>query len=257
MARAISESGTTNKLLNVYFTAGYPGLDDTAEILLALQEAGADIIEIGLPYSDPLADGPTIQMSNQTALGNGMDTWKLFAQLKKVKGEIRVPVYLMGYYNQWLQFGLDEFCAQAAESGVYGLIMPDLPVEYFNADHEQLVAKHGLAISFLVTPETSESRMRQADEKSTGFVYVVSTSSTTGKTAGFSSEQIAYFERISNFKFKSQTLIGFGIHDHNTFETACQYANGAIIGSAFIRHISRDTSDQHIREFVKSIKDDH
>ena len=242
-----------SNLLNIYFTAGYPNLEDTPDILLNLQDAGADIIELGLPYSDPLADGPTIQASGQQALDNGMNLQLLFDQLEKIKDQISKPIYLMGYYNQWLQIGLEAFAKKCQAVGVYGLIIPDLPLEYFGQKHMAILSRYNLKISFLVTPQTTEERMRRADELSTGFVYVVSSAATTGKQKALSSGQIEYFNRIKQFGFKNKTLIGFGIHDKNTFETACAYADGAIIGSAFVRQLAEDKSKQGIEGFVKKI----
>ena len=248
------EKGKSKGLLNVYFTAGYPELNSTAEILLGLQDAGVDFVELGLPYSDPLADGPTIQESGQTALDNGMNLDVLFNQLEEIKSKIYVPVYLMGYYNQWMQFGLDKFCRRCHDSGIYGLIIPDLPIDYFDKKHQEIVRENNLKISFLVTPQTSEERMRKVDELSTGFVYVVSSASTTGKQSGISDGQISYFNRIKDFGFKNKTLIGFGIHDNNSFELASDYSNGAIVGSAFIRHIRKDFSKENIALFIKSLR---
>ena len=243
-----------NKLLNIYFTAGYPDVNATAQIVLDLQKSGVDMIEIGLPYSDPLADGPSIQASGQKALDNGMNTDLIFEQLSSIKDQIKIPVYLMGYYNQWFQYGLETFCNKCKEVGVEGLIMPDLPLDYFDQKHKNILQKNDLKICFLITPDTTEERIEEIGKCSTGFVYVVSNSSTTGKKEDISQKQITYFERIKSYKFNSKKLIGFGIHDNQTFSKACEYADGAIIGSAFVNHIKEDYSFENIERFVSSIK---
>jgi len=243
-----------NKLLNIYFTAGYPEINATAQILLDLQKSGVDMIEIGLPYSDPLADGPTIQASGQKALDNGMNTNLLFEQLASIKDQIKIPVYLMGYYNQWYQYGLETFCQKCKEVGVAGLIMPDLPLDYFDDKHKTILAENGLKICFLITPDTAENRIDTIGASSTGLVYIFSNSSTTGKKEDISKAQLAYFERIKSYKFQSKKLIGFGIHDNQTFSTACEYADGAIIGSAFVNHIKDDYSFENIERFVNSVR---
>lgn len=242
------------KLLNIYFTAGYPEKDATNNILLSLQEAGVDMIELGLPYSDPLADGPTIQESSAIALENGITIEQIFDDLEKIKEKITTEIYLMGYYNQWLNYGLEEFCKRASHSGIRGLIIPDLPMAYFDDEHRRLLAKYNLKICFLITPDSSDSRIKKADELSSGFVYAVSSNATTGKTASVFESNRSYFEKIRNFPFSNRRMIGFGIHDNAGFEEACLYADGAIIGSAFIRHIKNDFSKEHIQKFIHSIK---
>jgi len=242
------------KLLNIYFTAGYPEIGAFEPILLALQSGGADLVEIGLPYSDPLADGPTIQASSARALENGITLDRVFAMLTELQPRIQVPLYLMGYYNQWLSYGLESFCTKAGEAGVTGLIIPDLPVEYFDSDHQSLLEKYGLRISFLVTPDTPVERMSMIDQLSTGFVYVVSGRSTTGGTYSGGEMDTAYLQQISEFGFQRDTLVGFGIHDKSTFDLACQYTDGAIVGSAFIRHLERAYSPEHIHAFIQKIK---
>lgn len=242
------------KWLNVYFTAGMPAVDDTARIALTLQEAGADMIEVGFPYSDPLADGPTIQSSGQKALDNGISIEKILGDLKTVRSEMNTPMYGMLYFNQIMQFGKERFCAMCVDAGIEGLIIPDLPVEYF----EQLLAptleEYGLKITFLVTPDTDESRMEKIQEMTTGWVYVVSSNATTGQSRDISDEQKNYFNKIKDYGFRRPTMIGFGIHDSQSFDTACQYANGAIIGSAFIRQLQSDSSNESIHQFIKNIK---
>lgn len=223
-----------NHVLNIYCTAGYPQLNSTLEVMEQLQEGGADMIELGMPYSDPLADGPVIQASSSRALENGMTISVLFDQLKNFRGKIKLPVILMGYMNPVLQFGFEKFCATAAGAGVDGLILPDLPMFEFESEYGAIINKYGLDFIFLVTPETSEERIRQLDALSSGFLYAVSSSSTTGKEKNLQ-QQSAYFEKLQAMKLKNPVLVGFGIKDRETFNTACRFANGAIIGTAYIK----------------------
>jgi tryptophan synthase alpha chain len=223
-------------------------------IILALQEGGVDMIEIGLPYSDPLADGPTIQESSSKALARGATLDKIFDRLAALKPQLESEIYLMGYYNQWLSYGLERFCARVKETGATGLIIPDLPVDYFDQEHRSVLERHGLAICFLVTPDTPESRIAEIDQLTTGFVYLVSSKSTTGKTAAVFDENQDYFKKMKAFPFRNRTMIGFGIQDHESFANACSYADGAIIGSAFIRHIEKDPSRRNIIDFVNQIR---
>ncbi len=228
-------------VLNVYFTAGYPTLTSTLEIMQSLQHAGVDLIELGMPYSDPLADGPVIQESSLAALENGMTIAKLFEQLKGFREKIHVPVVLMGYMNPVLQYGFEKFCSDAAAAGIDGLILPDLPALEFEQSYGQVVRHHGLDFVFLVTPETSEERVRKLDALSTGFLYAVSSSSTTGKEKNFD-HVIAYLKRLQSYGLSNPVLVGFGIKDKETFETVAPYANGAIIGSAFIKALTPEKS---------------
>jgi len=221
-------------VLNVYCTAGYPRLDSTLEVMKALQDNGVDLIELGMPYSDPLADGPVIQASGAKALENGMTIVTLFRQLKTMRPGIGVPVLLMGYMNPVMQYGFEKFCADAVAAGVDGLILPDLPIYEFETEYGPIIRKHGLDFIFLVTPETSPERIRQLDALTSGFLYAVSSSSTTGKDKNMADQQ-AYFERLQRMSLKNPVLIGFGIKDKTTFAVACQHANGAIIGTAYIR----------------------
>lgn len=224
-------------MLNVYCTAGYPELESTLPVMRALQAHGADIIELGMPYSDPLADGPVIQASSARALQNGMSIEILFAQLQQLRSNITVPVVLMGYLNPLLQYGFDAFCAKAAACGVDGLIIPDIPLPAFEREYKDIVKRHGLDFIFLVTPETAEARLRQLDAASSGFLYAVSSSSVTGSATDFS--QVAtYLQRLKELRLKNPVLVGFGIHNRETFDAACQHANGAIIGSAYIRALA-------------------
>jgi len=242
-------------LLNIYFTAGFPNLMDTGEIIKTLAEAGVDLIEVGMPYSDPLADGPTIQQSGQVALKNGMNLELLFDQIRAVRKTVDVPLIMMGYFNQVMQYGEEAFLAKCNEVGVDALILPDMPLDVYEKEYRSLFEKHHLKIIFLITPQTSNERIRKVDELSNGFIYMVSNSSITGAKSGISQQQIDYFERINAMNLKNPRLIGFGISNHETFSTACQFANGAIIGSAFIKTVEKSNNlRQSILEFVGNIK---
>lgn len=222
------------RVLNVYCTAGYPQLSSTLHVMQALQSNGADIIELGMPYSDPLADGPVIQQSGSIALQNGMTIATLFDQLKDMKSSISIPVILMGYMNPVLQYGFEKFCEDAAAVGVSGLILPDLPEFEFENEFGAIIKKYGLDFIFLVTPETSEQRIRKLDALSTGFLYAVSSSSTTGSNKNMS-DVSGYLGRLKSMGLKNPILVGFGIKDKTSFDAACEHANGAIIGTAFIK----------------------
>ncbi|HVS97842.1 MAG TPA: tryptophan synthase subunit alpha [Puia sp.] len=224
------------RVLNVYCTAGFPRLGSTMEVMQALQENGADLIELGMPYSDPLADGPVIQASSTRALENGMSIVRLFEQLANMRASIHVPVLLMGYMNPILQYGFGKFCEAAAMAGVDGLIVPDLPIFEFETEYGPVLKNHGLDFVFLVTPETSPERIRKVDALSTGFLYAVSSSSTTGGAKDMNVQE-GYFRRLQKMQLKNPVLVGFGIRDKESFESACRYANGAIIGTAYIRAI--------------------
>ncbi len=241
-------------ILNVYFTAGYPGLYDTGRIIRALDGAGADLIEVGMPYSDPLADGPTIQASGQQAIQNGMTLPLLFEQIAEARRHTDIPLVLMGYFNPVMQYGEQRFFDRCAEVGVDGLILPDLPIYEYENFYREGIEKAGLDISFLITPQTSGERIRKIDALSTGFVYMVSNAAITGAKTGISPAQIDYFERIRKMELSSPRLIGFGISSHETFSTACQYANGAIIGSAYIRALGQGQPvEAATQEFVQQI----
>ena len=243
----------TKSILNVYCTAGYPHLHSTTEVMKALQQNGADIIELGMPYSDPLADGPVIQQSNMVALGNGITIAKLFEQLKDFRKEISIPVILMGYMNPVLQYGFEKFCADAAAVGIDGFILPDLPQYEFETEYGAIIKKYNLDFIFLVTPETSEERIRKIDELSSGFIYAVSSSSTTGNNKAIEDQQ-GYFKKLQSMSLKNPILVGFGIKDKQTFQAACQYSNGAIIGSAFIKALEKSTDvSATTKEFLKSV----
>jgi len=241
-------------VLNIYYTAGYTKLEDTLRVAIALEKSGADLMEIGIPYSDPIADGTTIQESSSAALANGMSIKVLFNQLKDLRKHVSIPVVLMGYLNPVIQFGVESFCEKCNKIGIDGLIIPDLPLFEYNTQYRQIFEKAGLHNIALITPQTSEARIRVIDQDSNGFIYMVSSASVTGASTGISSEQIAYFNRIKQMKLRLPTLIGFGISDAQTFETACNFSNGAIIGSAFIRNLKHDASDESISLFIKNIK---
>jgi tryptophan synthase alpha chain len=243
----------TKRVLNVYCTAGYPELYDTVKVLKALQDNGADMIEIGMPYSDPLADGPVIQHSGAIAIANGMTIAKLFEQLKDLRKEIHVPVVLMGYMNPALQYGFERFCANAAASGVDGLILPDLPIYEYETEYGAIIKKQGLDFIFLVTPETSSERIKKLDELSSGFLYAVSSSSTTGRDKNMTDVK-TYLQKLKGLKLKNPVLVGFGIKDKQSFDDACQYANGAIIGTAFIKALETNTSvEKSVKQFIDGI----
>lgn len=242
-----------NKLLSIYFTAGFPKLEDTVPVIRELEASGADLVEIGLPFSDPLADGPTIQQSSTRALHNGMTTAKLFEQLKDIRKEIKIPLILMGYFNPVLQFGVEAFCEECASVGIDGIILPDLPLDIFEKEYKSLFQKHGLSMIFLISPQTSEARIRQIDEGSDSFIYMVSSASTTGVQQGFGAGKEVYFERIHNMNLKHPQLVGFGIGDAQSFEASTRLAKGAIIGSAFIR-LLEEKGISGIRNFVKQLR---
>jgi len=244
----------SKNLLNIYCTAGFPKLDDTVIILEALQSAGADLIEIGIPFSDPLADGPTIQHSNGIALNNGISIPKIFEQLQDIRKTVTVPLILMGYLNPVLQYGFDAFCKQCNRVGVDGLIIPDLPLYEYTTKYKSIFEQNNLSNICLITPKTSVERIKEIDEQSSGFIYAVSSSSTTGtKDTGISNNN--FFEQLAQMNLKNPILIGFNIKDNVTFTNACNYANGAIIGSAFIRTIEKSEDlEKDIEQFVKEVK---
>ena len=244
------------KLLSIYFSAGYPNLNDTESIIKNLEESGIDMIEIGLPFSDPLADGPTIQESSTKALKNGMTSDLLFNQLKDIRKSVKIPLIIMGYFNPMLQYGVDAFCKKCKEVGVDGLIIPDLPVDVYNDEYKAIFDEYGLINIFLITPQTSEERIRFIDSVSNGFIYMVSSASTTGAKSGFGNEQTEYFKRIANMKLKNPQIVGFGISNNDTFLQATQYANGAIIGSAFVKHLTENGVDK-INSFTSAILGKH
>lgn len=242
------------EVLNVYCTAGYPELNSTVAVMEALQLNGADLIELGMPYSDPLADGPVIQQSSAVALANGMTIAKLFEQLEGFRNRISVPVILMGYMNPVLQYGFERFCEQAARLGIDGLILPDLPEYEFESEYGAIIKKFDLDFIFLVTPETSETRVKKLDGLSTGFLYAVSSSSTTGANKQMNNVQ-DYLKKLASYDLKNPVLVGFGIKDRESFQAACNYANGAIIGTAFIKALEGKKDIQAAtKEFLSTVR---
>ena len=240
------------KLVSIYFTAGYPNIDDTVNIIQNLENNGVDMIEIGLQFSDPLADGPTIQASSTQALKNGMTTEVLFNQLKGIRKSVNIPLIIMGYFNPMLQYGVEAFCEKCQEIGIDGLIIPDLPVDVYHDEYKVTFEKYGLINVFLITPQTSDERIRYIDSISNGFIYMVSSASTTGAKSGFGEEQTSYFERIANMNLKNPQIVGFGISNNDTFTQATKYAKGAIIGSAFVKHVTNEGINT-IGDFAKKI----
>ena len=239
-------------LLSIYYTAGYPNLTDTLNIAENLEKAGANFLEIGFPYSDPVADGPVIQASSKQALDNGMTLPILFDQLHDLRKNVSIPFLLMGYVNVVLQFGVEEFCKKCKEVGVDGCIIPDLPMHEYEELYRPIFEKYGISNIFLVTPQTSEERIRKIDGLSNAFIYLVSSSATTGNNLDISDTSNQYFKRIADMNLKNPLMIGFGISDKNTFDSACQFASGAIIGSAFVKAISNDKPiEGNIRAFMQ------
>ena len=242
------------KKLNIYFTAGVPNLNDTTEILKLIQSSGADYIEIGMPYSDPVADGPVIQKAHEIALKNGMTISKLFEQLKSVKSKMEIPIILMGYINPVLSFGFEEFCKECKESGVSGLIIPDLPPVEFEKNYRSILEQHNLNFIFLVTPETSDERIKYLDSLSSGFLYAVSSSSTTGNEAKEINNE-EYLNRLSNLGLKNPVMIGFGIKNKSDFDKVTEKADGGIIGTAFVNILlNNDDWAKKGEDFIRSIQ---
>lgn len=241
-------------ILSVYFTAGFPNLNNTVEIIQQLEKNGVDLIEIGMPFSDPTADGPTIQHTSEIALKNGMSLELLFEQLKNIRQTVKIPLILMGYINPVYQFGVDRFCHKCAEVGIDGTILPDLPLDEFEQEYKPVFAKSNLHNILLITPQTSASRIRKIDEASSGFIYMVSSSSTTGAGKKVEDFQKDYFERIQQMNLRNPRLIGFGISDNATFANACKYAGGAIVGSAFVKSFKPDLKlEESIFQFVENL----
>lgn len=248
-------SRKSKDILNIYFTAGYPNLNDTETIIFALEKAGADLIEIGIPYSDPLADGPTIQQSGEIALKNGMTVPILLEQIKRVRKKSNIPLVLMGYFNQIMQFGEERFVKACKKAGVDGVILPDLPMSVYEEKYQKIFKRNNINVSFLITPLTTEARIQKADELSDGFIYMVSNSAITGAKSDVSDKQVVYFERIAAMNLQTPRLIGFGISNYETYRTACEHSNGAIIGSAFIKALT-DSKDvaATTEHFVKMVR---
>jgi tryptophan synthase alpha chain len=244
-----------DNILSVYFTAGYPLPDSTTGILKALAESGADMVEIGMPFSDPMADGPVIQHSNEIALQNGMSLKLLFSQLQNIRKEVEIPVLLMGYLNPVIQFGVEKFCRYCMEVGIDGVILPDMPPQVFLEEYQEIFEKHNLYNILLISPQSDNERILEIDKISRGFIYMVSSSAITGVKGKFSDEQKVYFNRVNNMDLRNPALIGFGISDHDTYISACKNAKGAIIGSAFVKMLGQGGSIYNkIERFVKEIK---
>jgi len=245
----------SNNILSIYFTAGHPTLDSTSTIIKTLASEGVNMIEIGIPFSDPIADGPIIQKSSHTALENGMSVRTLFNQLKEIRKTVDIPLLLMGYFNPVMQYGVEKFCSTCSEIGIDGTILPDLPLDIYLNDYKAIFDKYNLYNIFLATPQTSDKRYKQLDAESKGFLYMVAASSTTGIRQNFEDYQVAYFKRVENLSLKSPRLIGFGISSQKTFLHACKYANGAIIGSAFVTILEQNGDlRKNIQDFIRSIQ---
>jgi len=244
----------SKNILSIYFTAGYPALENTTEIIRELEKNGVDLIEIGIPFSDPVADGPVIQQSSDKALKNGMTLNVLFNQLKNIREKVSIPLILMGYFNPVMQFGVEKFCQKCNETGIDGTIIPDLPLDIFEEKYKTIYDKNNLINIFLITPETSEERIRKIDSLTNGFIYMVSSSSTTGIQSNVVDSQADYFKRINAMNLCSAKLTGFGISDRDSFNKACQFSNGAIIGSAFVKALDGNTNIQgKVFTFARSI----
>lgn len=243
-----------NNILSVFFTAGYPHLEDTVPTIQELVNNGVDMIEIGMPFSDPVADGPAIQQSSLVALNNGMSVRVLFEQLKDIRQSVEVPLILMGYINPVLQYGIEAFCKKCHEIGIDGLIVPDLPLGVYQEEYQSIFEANNLHNIFLITPQTSDERLRQIDKASSGFIYMVSSNSTTGAKTGVTEAQNKYFQRIKAFNLNNPCLIGFGISNADTFRNACQYANGAIIGSAFVNMLATEAPlEEKVNRFMATV----
>lgn len=240
-------------ILSIFFTAGFPRIDDTTKIIKLLSDNHVDFIEVGLPYSDPLADGKTIQNSSAVALKNGINLDLIFKQLKSIKNTNQTPLVLMGYLNQIIQYGEEKFCQAVQHSGVDTVIIPDLPIVAYQQHYHKLFEKYGITNVFLITPNTSEERIRQIDQISHAFIYMVASASITGAKGEIAQTQINYFERIKHMRLKNKRIVGFGISNKSTFDKVCEYAHGAIIGSAFIDHLDK-MGIAGIHHFIKQIK---
>lgn len=242
-------------VLSVYFTAGFPNLNDTVPVIQSLEKNGVKLIEIGIPFSDPMADGPVIQASGSKALQNGMSLKLLFQQLSTVRRSVQIPLVLMGYLNPIMQFGFDHFCAEAKRCGIDGVIIPDLPFEDYINEYKSIAESHGIYINMLITPETSEERIRLIDKHTGGFIYMVSTASVTGAKSAFGNENVAYFKRVNSMNLKNPRLIGFGISNKKTFDAACENASGSIIGSKFVSLLqSENTIEEAVEKLIEAIK---
>lgn len=243
------------EILSIYMTAGFPSLNDTSSILEALELGGADMVEIGMPFSDPLADGPVIQHSSQVALANGMSLEVLFSQLEGIREKVQMPLLLMGYLNPILSFGMEAFLQRCKQVGIDGLIIPDLPPDEYEADYLKAFQESGIHHVLLITPHTEKERVRKIARLSGGFLYMVADSSTTGARKAVKEHQLDYFQSIQSMDLDIPRLVGFGISNHETFRSACSFASGAIIGSAFIRMLEEEGfSGEKISDFVRKIR---
>ncbi|UIR55178.1 tryptophan synthase subunit alpha [Sphingobacterium sp. SRCM116780] len=251
--RKIEKKGDQG-LLSIYYTAGYPTLDSTVAIAKKLEESGVDFLEIGFPYSDPVADGPTIQNSSEIALKNGMTVEKLFEQLKDLRKHVSIPVFLMGYVNPLLQYGVERFCESCKAIGIDGIIVPDLPMYEYEELYQDIFEKNEVANIFIVTPQTSEERIKKIDNLSNSFIYLLSSNATTGTKLNVEDKTTAYFQRVKNMNLKNPLVIGFGISNSESFRQATSYATGAIIGTAFVKLLAADSYLEKIPDFIKSIK---
>lgn len=241
-------------ILSIYYTAGYPNLNCTMQIAEALQKSGADFLEIGFPYSDPVADGPVIQASSKQALDDGMTLQLLFEQLKDLRKTISIPILLMGYVNPVLQYGVENFCKACKAVGVDGCIIPDLPMYEYEEMYRPIFEENGISNIFLVTPQTSEERIQKIDKLSNAFIYLLSSAATTGKNLDVSADARIYFKRIKDMQLQNPLMIGFGISDKQTFDAANEYASGAIIGSAFVKCLAEGDLQENITKFMKQFK---
>lgn len=252
MNRIDQKLQSKNNILSIYFTVGYPTLNDTTKIIKELEKSGVDMIEIGLPFSDPLADGPVIQNSGTIALQNGMTTEVLFQQLKNIRQEVKIPLLIMGYINPIVQYGIEEFCKSCQQVGIDGVIIPDLPIHIYETEYKETFEKYGIYNILLITPQTSEERVRYIDSVSKGFIYMVSSNAITGNIEEADQNKENYFKRINSYDLSNPQIIGFGIHDKKTFELSTKYQKGAIIGSDFIRFINSN-GILNIKKYINNI----
>lgn len=253
MNRIDSTLQNNNKIISIYFTAGYPALNDTEEIIIELEKSGVNMIEIGLPFSDPLADGPVIQETGNVALKNGMTTQILFNQLQNIRNKVKIPLLIMGYINPIVQYGVEAFCKSCAQVGIDGVIIPDLPVDIYQNEYQAIFEKYGIYNILLITPQTSEQRIRYIDSISKGFIYMVSTNATTGNQNDVNIETENYFKRIASYHLNNPQVVGFGIHDLKSYQKATQHQKGAIIGSDFMRYI-QNKNIKNIKNYFKKYK---
>lgn len=254
MSRVSELFKNKNDKLSIYYTAGYPSLNNTLEIAERLEKVGVNFLEIGIPYSDPVADGPVIQASSAKALKNGMSIEVLFSQLAKLRKSVSIPIFLMGYFNPVLQYGVERFCEKCAEVGVDGVIIPDLPMYEYKELYQEVFNKHKVSNVFIVTPQTDDERIREIDSLSNAFIYLISSSATTGKNLKVSDESTRYFKRLQDMSLKTPLVIGFGISNKETYTHANKYADAAIIGTAFVRLLGEDNFLDKIDDFINKIK---